>query len=579
MADYLGQLEDRMGMTDFVGAARFVPAGVESHAIYQMNAVAAEFLAAPGIGVGCTEYFNEFEEDSGDIAGVTHAGCPDGRFNNGDVWFEQAIVRPLAFSFGNILSNQTGTVVVYSSYRDSDIELSDIVNNLGVGVTLTDVPELPYTMAPQSGFSATLQVSTDGSPVLNDTLDFIFDVGELHVTITGRRIVMFPLRPEAPLRESLEFLTEVIEHVDGSEQRIALRKNPRQSYDFKLMLDGSERRYFENLVYDWQSRTLGVPVWPEPTTLTAAATIGQLSIQVEDTTLSDYRVGGLAIVLTDRVTFDALEISAVTSNSLSFTSPLNHDYAAGTEVYPLRTAVCTGTIQGTRSLVNQTDVSMRLRILDNDVGDSYADASGFNELDEKVLLDDYNYCEGNMSESYTKRLREYENETGLLSIGSAWQLSKRAAMKGFATHNRSELLAVRKLLHALKGRQTAFYMPTFFEDIELTVKLQIGTSVINMVNVGFSQFAKSRMPSRGILRVVKTDGSILTRNILSAGEVDANNEQIIVDVAWAADVEITDVERIEYVELVRLDTDKIEISHKNALGHATVQVPVKVVLE
>lgn len=576
MSDYIAKIDSALMMTEFIGASRFVPVGVDSHALQGMNAVAAELL--DGVAMPEVIWTSENIEDI-EFTEVTRLGCPDDRFDDADVWFDQVLVRPLVLSFGNILSAQTAEVTVYSSYRHEDAELTEVVNNLGLGVSFLDLPSIPTTLGPQSGFVATLQISTDGSPTLNDTIDFVFDVDTVSISITGRRIVMFPLRPEAPLVETLEFLTDVLEHADGSEQRIALRKNPRQSFNFKLLLDSADRQYFENLIYDWQSRVLGVPVWTDPTTLTAAATSGQLTVQVEDTTLSDYRVGGLAIVLSDRNTFDALEVASTTATSVTFTSPLNHDYSVGTEMFPLRTAVATGTIQSTRSLVDQIDVSMRLRVTDNDVGDSYADTSSFSSLSDKVLLDDYNYCDGAISESYIRRLREYENETGVLSVSSLWPLSKHASMKGFATHSRTELLAVRKLLHALRGRQTAFYMPTFFREITLTSKLQAGTAVISMENVGFTQFAKSRVPSRAILRVVKTNGTILLRNILSSGEIDADNEQIIVDAAWSADVEVADIERIDYVELVRLDSDRIEIEHRNALGFATVQVPVKAVLE
>jgi len=578
MADYIAQIDDRVSLSEFLGTNRFVPTGVGSYILRAQSEQGTVLRLNPDIPIdGDCELDPVSPKTEVNLDKHDAIAYADDRFDEADVWFEQAIVRPLAFSFGNILSTQTDEITVYSSYRWDDITLTEVVNNLGAGVELPDLPSLPTILQPQSGFVVTLQVSTEGSPTLNDTLDFVFDVDTVSVLITGRRIVMFPVRPEAPVKEILEFLTDIMEHLDGSEQRVADRKNPRQEFEFALALDGNTRRFVENLLFDWQSRVFGLPIWHEPSFLTAAATLGQSSISVDDTTLGDYREGGMAIVLTDRFTYDALEIATLGSQTITFTSPLNNSYPAGTEVYPLRTAITTSPLRGSRSLFNNRNMAIKFRVLDNDVGDSFADTSAFNTLSSKVLLDGPNASERDMSDILARRMVEFDNETGAFGISSPWSRGKRTAVKGFIMHSRQDVWDVRRLLHALRGRQISFYMPTFYDEFELTIKLQNGSQTINIVNVGFAQFAQGRMPSRGIIRVIRTNGDILVRNINSAGEVDAENEQIIVDVAWPEDIEIEDIERIEYVELVRADTDRFTFEHYNAIGDASLSFPVKVV--
>ncbi|MCK5131693.1 MAG: hypothetical protein KAR40_06020 [Candidatus Sabulitectum sp.] len=577
MTDYVGKIEEDLAMTSFLGANRFTVPGLGAAAIKWRGA--SNPVPTP-IGDFTVDGVKEDNDpppwylEGEDLAGQTYD-----RWNDADVWFDQAIVIPLVFAFGNILSTQTDTISIYSSYRDPTITLSDVVNNLGAGVNLPDLPTLPYAIQPQSGFTVTLEVTTEGSPTLDDTLDWVFNVGTIKVAITGSRIVMFPLPPEVPLNETLEFLTDLMPTINGKEQRITLRKNPRQIFDFKMKLDGNNRRYTENLLHDWQSRVFGLPIWTEPTYLTAAASAAATTIAVADTTLSDFRVGSLAIILTDRFTFDALEVQTIGAQSLEFTSPLSNSYTANTMVYPLRTALANKLIRGSRAFVNDEEFRIQFSIIDNDVGDSFASTGTFNTLNGRVLLDGPNATERRMTESLRRNLVVYDNETGLKSQASPWDRAKRNSVKGFKTKNRTDLWALRRLLHAFKGRLTAFYLPTFYNEMELTIKLQVGTTVLNIVNVGFSQFAKGNKPSRYRLRVHLTDGTIYDRTVDSASEVDSQNEQIVVDTAWPIDVEIEDVERIEYVELVRSDTDSFKIEHQNAIGQTRLFFPVKVVFD
>jgi hypothetical protein len=581
MADSLGQLEDQLSLREFIGTNRFIVLGQSAGALRWQGGRTTTLTMALGefaLGTEAT-FVNSTDKTFAQPDIKSHDGDVDDRWDEADVWFDQAIVRPLTMDFGNILSTQNDTIMVYSSYRSVDITLNSVVNNLGTGVNLTGIPTLPYTLQPQSGFDVGVEVTMDGSPILNDTIDFVFNVSTSYVLVTGQRIIMFAFRPEVPLSESIDFLTDVIEHVDGSEQRIASRKHPRQVFSFKMAVEENERRYIENLLYDWQSRVFGLPIWTEPAFMIADATAGAYSVQVDDTTLSDFREEGLAIIFTDRYTFDALEIQTLAANVITFTSPLMNSYPAGTQVLPLRTAIAAQRIRGTRGLIDDENLNIEFRVLDNNVGSSFADASAFSSLNSKILLDGPNAVQGRMSETLQRRMIDFDNQTGKRSATSPWTRGRRSSVKGFVTHSRQELWNVRRLIHELQGKQVSFYLPTFYDEFELTTLLQSGSQILNVVNVGFAKFAESRAPSRSILRVIETDGTIHTRNITSAGEIDSQNEQVVVDVAWPNDIQISEVERIEYVELVRADTDKFKIEHHNAIGDAKIFFPVKAVFE
>jgi len=75
------------------------------------------------------------------------------------------------------------------------------------------------------------------------------------------------------------------------------------------------------------------------------------------------------------------------------------------------------------------------------------------------------------------------------------------------------------------------------------------------------------------------DGTILVRTIVNSVEATSDTEQLTVDTPWPYDIQPADIERIEFLQKVLLDTDDIVITHLNALGHATCVVPTKEVTD
>ncbi len=494
-------------------------------------------------------------------------------------WVDRIHVIPRRFDFGNILGTINTTVDIFSAFRTQDVSWTSFVNNSGPGFSITNLPTFPDTIGSFSGRTLNIEVTTNGVPQFNTTMDFVFDVGTTMVPITGSRVIMFPYRPEQPMRETLSFLTDVFEHKDGSEQRVALRKNPRQSFNLRYNRElGTERSRLDFLMFDWQSRVFGLPMWHEPMSVTSAITVSDTVVSVDTTDFTDIRVGGLAIVLApDEVTFDALEISSFTGTSITFNSPLQNAYPVGTQVYPIRTAVADGIIRGSQGPVGLGQLDIRFRVLDNN--NDLADTAAFNTFMAKVFLDGANFIDGSqIRETATRRMVQFDNQTGVFSQDSPWTRNKRGTSKTFMTQTREELWQVRQLLHALRGRQVSFWMPTFRKEIVPTELLANGSSTITITNVGYTQFVQNRSP-KNEFRVVLKDGTLLQRTVDTSAEVDKDTEQITFTTPWPQEIAIDEIDRIEILEKVRIDSDEIPIVHSEATGKAKITFPTKVVFE
>lgn len=491
-------------------------------------------------------------------------------------WFEAAHLIPrLVQDLGNVISDQVIQCELYNADRHNSITVTSIVDNLGSGFQVGGVPATPFDIETQDGLQFTLTVLGTGDLTIDGTYTLILSTGEEYVlTVIGSRIVLFPIRPEAPLREHLIFDTKIVEAVGGTEQRRANREFPRGLFEATYR---KGRKEIEMLLFDRQAKIVAVPAWHEPAFPTSVYSIDDVTVNVNTTDYANFYVGGYAVVLEDQYTFDALRIESMTATSLTFESGLSFDYTTRAEVMPLMTAYIEPASASLKKPYNDQDFNLRFHIdpTDNDI----ADSSGWSTYDGQVFLDDPNLIAGGqLTEALRTKVVVIDNLTGLRSQVSAWEHNKRYSKKGFKTNTRAELWKLRQLLHYFKGKQVSFYIPTFSKDIVPTEDMLIGTFGITMANIGYTINARERWPKQ-VIRVVFTDGSKLTRTIQDSSEVSSGVEQLTLDLAWPATHTPDEIERIEFLEKIRLDIDDIVIVHYNALGQSQCIVPVKEVDE
>lgn len=529
-----------------------------------------------------------------DLFETDREGSRDNRHSVGAAWFEDVHVIPREIDLGNILTEQTVPFDLFNGFRYESKELTTFDNNAGAGISTVGLPALPIDVFQLDTVQFDVVFSTDGDPTIDGSLDITFGGATISVPVTGSRIVMFPYQPEAPLQEVLEFLTDVLVRMDGSEQRIALRKNPRQRFQLRVLADNPrERQRIANLLFDWQGRVFGLPVWTESTRLSSAATLGDTTVNVQTTADADYRVGGLAIVLQDDDTFDALEVTSITGTTLEFESPLTSNYGAGTRVMPLRSVLASDVVRRTKQQVKVEEFQIEFEVLDNDA--NLASTTGFtiHPTDSKVILDGapdgivLNVYTGG-SESMRRRLARIDSGAGQFAQSSPWDRSKEDSELTIYVADRANLWNVRQLFHALRGRQVSFYLPTFFDDVTPAGSITSGGSTLLAVNAGYFQFVNDRVP-RTLLRLTTTAGAEYIVAVNSSTEVDDDEESFSVTVllknqaaagpTWPDNIALADIARIEFVQKVRLAADEVEIQHDNGAGQATFSAKVETVIE
>lgn len=104
-------------------------------------------------------------------------------------WFDMLHILPRRIDAGNILTTQVRTLDIYNAFLYEEHDLEAFINNAGAGTNITDLPSLPYSIPPLKSLLMTLEITPDGAPTINTTLDFDTDEPYL-LSIPDRKSVV-----------------------------------------------------------------------------------------------------------------------------------------------------------------------------------------------------------------------------------------------------------------------------------------------------------------------------------------------------------------------------------------------------
>lgn len=488
-----------------------------------------------------------------------------------DWWFERVLAVPGEIALGNVLSSQTRDLELLNNYREQTISWLSFVNNAGSGIDVTGVPTLPSDLNPLQSLLLQVSISTQGPPTISGTLDFTLDVGGLSVPVSGSRVILFPYVPEGPVKESLEFNTTVLVNEDGSEQRMSLRAAPRQLLEFSILLDSdNERDRLSALLFDWQSRVFGVPIWWEERELAQDATAGA-STFFFDTAYGDFRVGGLVLLLDAYNDFEVFEISSLTASSVTVLGTLAADRKAGvTRVVPARTAVTDRSISMSRYPTGPTLFNIPFITLDNEY---LGDASAFASYNSKALVDWQNAMGRTVGEGYKREFQRLDNGTAPLLQLSGWSKSKPEFNLGLRGKSLQETWQIRQFFHYLTGRRLTFYLGTGRTDLKVLFDVADTSNQIDVEFIDFTTFYQQATP-RSDIRIVRKDGTWSAHSIVGSSIVTPNQvERLTLSPAITPALPLSAIERVEFLTLTRLATDVVTAEHLYP-GESVFTVPV-----
>lgn len=358
---------------------------------------------------------------------------------------------------------------------------------------------------------------------------------------------LWPLVPLPEIGETLAWLTDIARS-DNSEMRHSLSEG-RQYLAYRFQRSGD----FQKAEALFRSNPLGewlVPVWHE------ASKVG--AVQPSDTTLSanmDASYGSQALIFGGKDTWQVVDVQSVGAE-LTLTSAVGASYDNPT-VAPLRTCIMpagAGVARQTRR-----HGAIEIEFLAADVyapsGATYPVHSGLSYLG----------CAGAVLRPLSGKVNQphytIDNGFGPVNLAPMRSLVDGRYAVSLVFGQRPELMAFRRFLGDVRGRDGAFWVPAWLGRLTLRSGLSSGATSAQIVPVydDLTVYA-------GKTALIGDEFRTISSAVVSGSDHQINFAALTASATSA-----------RLLQRVRMDTDRIEFKHRRGLASAVsfsvIEVP------
>jgi hypothetical protein len=474
-----------------------------------------------------------------------------------DEFYNRIIINPTAINAGNIITAQTTAVSVWNGYFVNRT-LSSIGESGTDGITITPTDSPPATILPLEEQTWEVEVTINGPPIVDAVYTLHFDTGDEIIEVYGQRIFAWAFAPDwsRPLLERLQWSTNVIESYDGTEQRIALRSEPKRYLEYQFgITGGQERRKFENIVFGWGARTFLVPIWWEGQRLPSNLSAGASGVTLARVS-SDWFVGGNAIIRSGNYTFEIVEIQGISGTTITFTRPTEQSWDQNTaRIFP----AIAGYIEGDLSIDRFTGdqiISICRFLLDTDGNTPSYTPTNYRSQPVITEISDWSR---DISAEYQRRLQVLDYGTGKFARDDHAAMPFIVTQHHFTKDGLPQIDALRGLFYALKGRQKMAWWPTWLEDVVPVAQISSGSTYIDVEHNYIEQHLAGK-PGRRDIQIQLLNGTIWYRRVTGVSELSSTVERLSIDSSVPQTVQPSDVRRISWMVPARLETDAVEFA-------------------
>lgn len=474
-----------------------------------------------------------------------------------DTFYNRILVEPSELQMGNLLSNQTRAITIWNGFLSTkNLSAFQRINDTGIEV---DAPvAVPYNMRPLELLTYTLSITTDGPALIQASFIWVVAGVNYQANVTGRRVIVWPFGPswDAPVTETLEWLTNVLRSFDGSEQRRALRNRPRRSFSYQFKTTREQSARMENLLWGWQNRTYALPVWTDKTKLTAAISASATLLPVVTNTYG-FAAGALAVLFFNEDLFEVVDVQSVEPTTLSLVRATQRAWPKGTVVMPmilghLPTAVPTlrrssQAAVGTLTFsTNPSDTSPYLP--------SAAASTIYDGLE--VIMRQPNWS-GGIDNTFEYLFDTLDQQTGAINWDQTEEFPRITRAYSWLLRDRAQIKDFRSFLGRRHGMQKSLRIPTWHDDFKPTRGMG-ASDVALYVRPNEFRLLVGVDPTRDRVMIRLTNGAFYFRQILGISS-DGAEEILILNSPLGIEVSLDQIKTVHLLMKSRLATDQVNI--------------------
>lgn len=464
-----------------------------------------------------------------------------------DDFYNRIYFTPNPLDFEAVIADTDKTFDVWSAFLGPQT-LEFVSADLDPTVNLIH-PATPLEFAGLELKTYTVQAALNGPPGIDTSYTFIFEGVEYDLQVLGTRIRLWPYSALVPARETLEWLTDILPSYKN-EQRLALRRAPRQSFRYSHNLTTREFSYAKLLNQTWGQNNYAVPVWHEAQAVgDVPAGTGAIAV---DTSWGDWRDN--LLIWSGSESYQIAKIAEVQPGSILLEDATEQSLK-GAWAVPLRVGRLINGAQFARStpFIPRSDVEFL--ISDNvDLG-----ATPWPQYRNRDLVTDCSVILGSMNERIVRAVTEVDNGSGPVVVLPDFDYATHAQNVTFQSQDRAQQWQFRQWLHSLRGQQRGFWLPSWNKDLELVENIVSGATQFRIKAIGYPDFL-----TVSDVAFVLHDDSLVTARVLTGAASTDGTELLDVETPFAGDIDVADVQMLCFMSYIRLNADRVTIDHEGA---------------
>ncbi|MQT93063.1 hypothetical protein [Pseudomonas helleri] len=467
----------------------------------------------------------------------------------GTYFFDNVFLTPAEIDAGVVVPGAEYSFELWHSFT-TPRQLAGITQTGSYGIELNGVTS--GALASFESFDYKISLN-QANGLVDYTAAFDFGTGSSNsFRLTASMALVMPERIDWSTQPemSIQYLTEVIESFDGTEQRIALRDTPRSSLSYMYSMTDEQQYQFDNKL-STSSGSMLVPLWPLQCRLSRGIWAGDARMNL--TELSAHLASSETILISETDRHEVLSVESVDGLAVTVSSLAKNDFSESAIVVPLRIAYPADESNST-SLLRGFDQHTITFDLDETQIQKPAPVDDFERLNARPIFPFRPDRSKDVTTQYNRRREMLDPLIGARSIYDRARGTVKVLGQTFTFFSEAERQRFEDFAELMTGAQGEFYIEGPGEAFELSEDIVVPTYKIRIKNSGYTNFANSN--SLAPIAAIKLyDGTTIYRAILSAtGNPDGT--ETITTKESTTNLKISDIETIVPLYLARFDSDE-----------------------
>lgn len=391
----------------------------------------------------------------------------------------------------------------------------------------------------------------------NGQIDYraAFDFGTVSAysfNLTGSMALVMPERIDWSTQPemSIQYLTEVIESFDGTEQRIALRDTPRCSLSYLYSMTEEQQYRFDNKLAT-STGSMIVPLWPLQCQVSRPVHPGDTSIVLE--AINAHVGASDTLLISEGDESEVVSIESVVGRTVILISLAKKTFSTNAVAIPARIAYPSDESNST-SLLRGFDQHTITFDLDETKIQKPIPFDNFERLNSRPVFPFRPDRSKDITTQYNRRRETLDPLIGARSIFDRAKGTVKILSQTFTFFSESERQRFEDFAELMSGAQGEFYIEGPGQAFELSEDIVVPTYKFKIKISGYTNFTNSNSLAQ-IVAIKLYDGTTIYRTILSAtGNPDGT--ETITTKELTNNLKTSDIETVVPLYLARFDSDE-----------------------